>query len=67
MGIDPATFRLVAQCLNQLRHHVPTPGNRGHVFLSSALEETLRYLSFALRKQSLVTVKSEAGRLQRRF
>jgi hypothetical protein len=27
-GIEPATFKLVAQCLNQLRYYVPPLFNR---------------------------------------
>jgi hypothetical protein len=46
-GIEPTTFRLVAQCLNQLRHRVPpafrllqvqNQTNNDYLILTSALK-----------------------------
>ena len=40
-GIEPATFRLVAQCLSQLRHRVPSKMLSGGIILKQILKTRL--------------------------
>jgi hypothetical protein len=53
-GNEPATFRLVALCLNQLRHRVPQMSNRREWYLATSLSVPMDF-NTAIRVQTGVT------------
>jgi hypothetical protein len=45
-GIEPATFRLVAQCLKQLRHRVPQVNGKSLKFTDHSVLQFLNLPTF---------------------
>jgi hypothetical protein len=56
-GIEPATFRLVTQCLNLLRYRVQVAGDRN--VINKEVEKILKYKNIKQEIQRMRYIKTK--------